>query len=149
MSRGLRIALAWIVVAASCGAIFYESSQSHVELPAIGLPFFEIDKWLHMGAYAVWAFLFSTAFRLTAPRLVPWAWLLISVLAGLVYGASDEFHQLYVPNRSCDIFDWAADGTGALLGTLAHAAWHYRPFLRRTPRPSPARAEGAGEADGR
>ena len=35
-----------------------------------------------------------------------------------VYAALDEFHQLYIPGRSCDILDWTADFSGALIAVL-------------------------------
>lgn len=41
------------------------------------------------------------------------AWLL---LAGALYGLSDEFHQMHVPGRSADPADFAADVVGLLLG---------------------------------
>ena len=41
--------------------------------------------------------------------------LLFSVIFTSVYGASDEFHQYFVPNRSCDIYDWLADVSGGLI----------------------------------
>jgi VanZ family protein len=30
-----------------------------------------------------------------------------------VYGASDEFHQRFVPGRTADVLDWLADSLGA------------------------------------
>ena len=32
-----------------------------------------------------------------------------------LYGAADEIHQRFVPNRSCDVLDWLADTLGASL----------------------------------
>ncbi|MDO4854768.1 MAG: VanZ family protein [Coriobacteriia bacterium] len=43
--------------------------------------------------------------------------LLAMVLASL-YGISDEFHQIFVPQRSCDPADWAVDTIAALIGAL-------------------------------
>ena len=34
------------------------------------------------------------------------------------YAALDELHQLYIPGRSCDILDWTADISGAILAVL-------------------------------
>jgi VanZ family protein len=41
------------------------------------------------------------------------------VAVGLLYGASDEWHQAYVPGRHPDWLDWTADGVGVTLGYLA------------------------------
>jgi VanZ family protein len=39
------------------------------------------------------------------------------------YGASDEWHQSFVPGRSSDVHDWYADSLGALFGAGACWAW--------------------------
>jgi VanZ family protein len=44
--------------------------------------------------------------------------ILFTVIFGLVYGLSDEFHQLYVPGRSCSGFDLIIDTAGSFLGSL-------------------------------
>lgn len=36
-----------------------------------------------------------------------------------VYAALDELHQLFIPGRSCDILDWLADFSGALIAVIA------------------------------
>ena len=48
--------------------------------------------------------------------------------AGLVvaYGASDEFHQLFVACRSCDVFDLMADIAGGTIGAVFYG--RYKPF---------------------
>jgi VanZ family protein len=45
-----------------------------------------------------------------------------AALAAL-YGATDEWHQSFVPGRSSDINDWYADAAGALAGGVACWAW--------------------------
>jgi len=42
-------------------------------------------------------------------------WLLV-VLATLLYGISDEFHQFFVPGRSFETFDVMADTIGGAIG---------------------------------
>jgi VanZ family protein len=96
------------------GLLFYLSSQS--SLPSIStLPNF--DKVEHLGAYGV---LGALAFRAFAAFGAPArrAFVLASV-AGALYGMSDEFHQIFTPNRTADIFDALADGTGSGLGAVA------------------------------
>jgi VanZ family protein len=46
------------------------------------------------------------------------AWIICAV-----YGASDEFHQGFVPGRMVEFRDWRNDVTGAALGLGAAWAW--------------------------
>lgn len=48
--------------------------------------------------------------------------ILATVIAS-VYGMSDELHQLFVAQRSCDPMDWLVDTAGALLGSLIIVLW--------------------------
>ena len=43
---------------------------------------------------------------------------MLSTLIASLYGASDEFHQIFVPARTCDPADWLVDTIAALLGAL-------------------------------
>ena len=36
-----------------------------------------------------------------------------------LYGATDEFHQSFVPGRDSDVLDWVADTLGAALGAAS------------------------------
>ena len=79
------------------------------------------DKYKHallFGAFAatLWRALSQTRFSGTA-LLAP-----LTVLFTSLYGATDEFHQLFVPGRSSDWRDWAADTVGAIL-ICAALAW--------------------------
>ena len=38
------------------------------------------------------------------------------LIAGALYGITDEWHQMYVPGRTPDLADWIADVVGVLLG---------------------------------
>jgi VanZ family protein len=75
------------------------------------------DKILHFVEYGGLAFVICRAFA--GEGL---GWLTAIVVAALVaslYGASDEWHQAFVPNRSSDVHDWMADSIGALAGAAA------------------------------
>jgi VanZ family protein len=52
-------------------------------------------------------------------RLGPEAAVAVAALLAVVYGISDEAHQMYVPNRSTDVMDLVADLIGGVLGALA------------------------------
>lgn len=41
---------------------------------------------------------------------------LFAIIIGSVYGITDEFHQLFVPERSCDPMDWVVDTIAVALG---------------------------------
>src|SRR5256885_12901003 len=72
------------------------------------------DKLLHLTEYTGLAFLFCRA--LAGEGL---GWLAAGAAALLLtsmYGATDEWHQAFVPLRNADIRDWLADTAGAALG---------------------------------
>lgn len=41
-----------------------------------------------------------------------------AVVVGVLFAASDEIHQLFVPGRGCQLRDVVLDGCGVLTGTL-------------------------------
>jgi VanZ family protein len=95
--------------------IFTGSSISG--LPDPGVP----DKFAHFWEYAVLGVLVVRA--VAGPGwLSPTFFLtLVAVLICAAYGASDEGHQLFVPGRHCDVWDLAADVSGA--GASAGVLW--------------------------
>lgn len=42
-----------------------------------------------------------------------------SILFSSAYALSDEIHQYFVPERACQLFDFAVDTCGVILGTTA------------------------------
>jgi VanZ family protein len=93
------------------GLIFIESAIPGENIPDV--PIFSQDKLIHFGIYLVLAYLvYRALFRqLRYPWLQSRA-LMATLLVVALFGASDEFHQLFVPGRSCDFFDWTADTLG-------------------------------------
>jgi VanZ family protein len=93
-------------------AIFIESSISRI--PAFPTGF--SDKDGHALLYAGLAALILRAVsgarwnRVTASAAV------IAVGLAAAYGATDEFHQWFVPGRTADPADWLADVVGATIG---------------------------------
>jgi VanZ family protein len=105
----------WGPVIGYAGFIFYLSSRS--SLPGnIGLfP----DKLGHAILYSVLGVLLSRA--LTKPGgLSKITRGLLAVLLATAYGVSDELHQSFVPHRTMDIADVAADFVGAAIGAAAY-----------------------------
>jgi VanZ family protein len=108
--------LAWLPAMAWAVTIYALSSRSTVPAPEI--PY--VDKVLHFGAYAVLGALL--AFGAARSRLRMAAALAI----GLLYGASDEIHQMFVPGRSPDVLDWAADAAGVITACYFYTRWRSR-----------------------
>lgn len=79
-----------------------------------GMQFF-IRKTAHFCAYSVLGFLSAMLLRRmrVAKRIG------ISEIFCLLYAASDEIHQRFVPGRSGNLRDVMIDGSGALAGILA------------------------------
>lgn len=97
--------------------IFAVSARSTVPVPGM----WGADKILHFGAFAVLGWLLGYgAYRSGLPPVWP-------VLAGLLYAASDEWHQSYVPGRSVEAADWVADALGVAAGVWGHRHWIQRP----------------------
>ncbi len=69
----------------------------------------------HFAEYLVFGALLLNALRLhlgTKQALT----LAVAVALASAYGVSDEWHQSFVPDRSCDAADWAVDTVAALCG---------------------------------
>lgn len=109
----------WLPVVGYMGLIFYESSQ-----PALPAAFDHVwDKLLHLGGYAPLAWLTVRAltdrFRQPTTRgraLLAWA-------ITTAYGATDEWHQSFVPLRAMDAGDLLADALGAALVSIGCVYW--------------------------
>ena len=111
---------AWSLTAAWALLIFVLSSIPGEALAPVQL-FSGVDKVLHLGTYTVLAALAFSAVRQTWALRSPSSVLAATALS-VFYGITDEIHQRFVPGRSPDVLDLAADGAGALLGAAA-AAW--------------------------
>lgn len=111
--RGLFAALA----VAWAGFIFWESSQAN-PFPFLPQEIFTHDKLLHLGAYALLAAFAVAALPRAGLRSLG-RMVAIAAIVAAAYGATDEWHQSYVPGREADPWDWAADAAGAVLGASA------------------------------
>lgn len=97
------------------GLIFYFGSLPGSDVPAL-FPYQDIV--FHFTIYLILGAFFSRALKISDPQLKPGRIILISALFVFFYGISDELHQLFVPMRSCSVFDALTDGLGGLSGSL-------------------------------
>ena len=115
-NKGLRAVLLWGPPLVYMGVIFYASGLSNP--PDVGP-----DVSAHFIEYLVLGALFARAIG-GGVRGVQRRVALIAWLGCVLYGASDEFHQSFVPRRQCELKDLWMDSLGgaagaALLWTLA------------------------------
>lgn len=96
-----------------CLLIFYLSSRS--DLAAVA-PFAVPDKIAHLLEYSGFGFLLMRMLRYLEPEADYVKHLFWVLTAALIYGLSDETHQLYVPHREFSWMDMLADGAGAYFG---------------------------------
>jgi VanZ family protein len=82
-----------------------------------GIPNF--DKFVHCGLYAVEAWLIYRSVRWPGRRRFSLTRALAVVGAMAVLGVADETHQKWIPGRSMEGSDVAADVVGAAAGAVA------------------------------
>ena len=104
----------WLPPLVYMAVIFYLSSQSD-PVPVITARVW--DKILHAVEYAGLAVLLGRA--LLGEGLGALTAFAAAALLAAAYGATDEYHQLFVPLRTGDFHDWMVDAAGACLGAMA------------------------------
>jgi VanZ family protein len=113
----LKLVLLWGPVLLVMGLIFYFSSLPDPGGPPGGIS----DKTSHFLIYG--ALGASLIRALTGGRSAAMTLPLILVVVGLgtLYGVSDEIHQYFVPPRTPDVLDVAADSAGTFAGAIVMA----------------------------
>ena len=114
----------YIALIIYCAFIFW--SSSHSDLPEPDLEFPGRDKVMHLILYGIMAAIISVGINgATRAPTAGRQWLL-PILFVLVYGISDELHQLFVPNRNFDPWDIVANVGGAILVQLVLCGYRWR-----------------------
>lgn len=118
MAKYIRENYAWSLPAAWALLIFSLSSIPHATPPGF-MHFANADKLMHLGIYMPLGF-----FLIHALEKYPGPWLKYSLnhacCLGLLYGLSDEIHQIFVPGRYFDLADLLADGIGIFFGCVSY-----------------------------
>jgi VanZ family protein len=104
-----RVLLSLPAIAVASG-IFIVSSIPQSALPPLQFDF--IDKMIHFVVFFIFGLSLIVAFYPERQNQPLFKSVILIMLIGLLYSAMDEFHQFFVPGRSCDIFDWIADSVG-------------------------------------
>ena len=91
------------------------------------LNYIYFDKWVHIGLFSVLTFLFIYPLRKLDLTLAVKKNTAIKIaLAAWIWALATEFIQKYfIPDRSFDMYDWAADSFGILVAF----AWCWKKYL--------------------
>jgi len=116
-----RFFILWSPVIGCMGVIFYASCLPGKDIPSL---FAYQDILFHGSIYAILGLFFYRALKNTDIRLIRLQLIIFTIVFGFVYGATDEFHQLFTSGRSCSGFDLMVDtigsSVGGLIGNLLH-----------------------------
>jgi len=123
-----RLLSAWLPPLAYMLFIFFLSAQGTI--PSLIQPLLHLvkDKSLHACEYGALALLFVRAGRLQFPRGCVWRIAVFAAAAAVLYGMTDEWHQMYVPGRDASPWDLLADFVGASLAVGGYLWWYRRHY---------------------
>lgn len=76
------------------------------------------DKWIHTGVFGLLCILFCMPFNKSVVKINKRVQYFMLIALGIsVYGLMTELIQKYwIPGRSYELLDWAADSLGAMIG---------------------------------
>jgi VanZ family protein len=113
------VLLRWAPAVLWAALIFTLSSIAGLPAPPGGLT----DKHAHLITYAVLCACLVWGLTDRAPARTTWGIAGTAVALAALYGASDEWHQSFVPGRETSMLDLAADTAGAVLAGAGLRAW--------------------------
>ncbi|MDI6736091.1 MAG: VanZ family protein [bacterium] len=103
----------WFLALIYMGLLFIASSIPGDTLPETGI--FWGDKFIHAVEYGLLSWIFGKALRTSGNKVFINQAAVFSVMLTILYGISDEIHQIFVPLRFPDVYDVVADGIGGIL----------------------------------
>lgn len=103
-----------VAIAGYCALIFALSAQPDPPKPELGFEIPGLDKLAHAVLFGGLAGLVSVGLRRSNTRLRPEVQFYAPIAFAVLYGLTDEIHQLFVPDRSFELLDLTADAAGAL-----------------------------------
>jgi VanZ family protein len=118
LSPRRKIAFSWSLLISWMALIFTLSHQSTLPSLETSLADLLFKKGAHVAVYAGLAVLWVQALEQTWPpanRSARWSYGLSFILT-VLYAASDEWHQTFIPGRNGRLSDVFIDMGGALLG---------------------------------
>ena len=124
----------WLPALILMGIIFYASSTPKRGLPDLQQWDFAVKKSGHVAGYALLGAAYLRG--LAGGRPLTRRWAALALLGAALYGATDEFHQLFVSGRGAAVSDVLIDTAGAAGGIALWAFIQTRVRPGRPRRPS-------------
>lgn len=112
----------WLWPLLVAGVVIWESDHGRLATPKFADWIPNFDKFAHFCVYGLLATLLVRARPQGSGPMM-------TIIAVSIFGLTDEWHQYYVPGRSCDVMDWVADTAGAALAVGLYCGWSW---YRRT-----------------
>ena len=110
--------------------VILASARSRIAGPSIE----HLDKVVHFSVYGLLATLVGRMSR-------GWRWASGALAIVAAFGATDEWHQSFVPGRETELADWVADTSGAAVALVMYFGWAWYRRLLETPLRWPGRAQ--------
>lgn len=120
--------LNWLLVIGWMGLIFYLSSIPSFPLDLSVAEYNWVSSIAHVLLYAVLTWLLIRAFMASGLSLAKS--FAFGFLLSIIYGATDEIHQLFVPGREAHISDWLLDLAGSYM-ILSFYTYKYGKYGKR------------------
>ena len=98
------------------GVIFIGSAQTKADLPDLGVWDWLAHKGAHLLSYALLAVAYLRGLALSTGRRPSLGLVAAAVLMAALYGATDEYHQLYSAGRGSSPLEVGVDTLGAITG---------------------------------
>ena len=104
-----------MLVVVWCAVIFCLSAIPYLKIETLGFWDFIFRKIAHVTEFAVLSILLFRAVNFEKKQ-INYFW---PVFLSIVYAASDEIHQGFVPGRGPSVIDVGIDTAGVIMGILA------------------------------
>ena len=111
-----RFAVFWLILISLASSI---PSINIVNNTVIGA-----DKLIHLGVFAVFAYLIFGALREMGKHLGIKIFIVLVSLATISFGFIDEYHQSFVVGRIFSLWDLLADAIGGIIGANSFQKIH-------------------------
>ena len=105
--------LSWLITFIIAAVIFYLSSLSFK--PGV------FSEYKTFSYHFLIFFFFSFFLLISIIKGKNKNLLLITILIAIMYAVLDEFHQLFIPGRSCSFSDFLIDLAGILIASLIYS----------------------------